>query len=159
MLRRIARGLRLSLERGHLHGVAGGADEDRRDKRHEVRDDAQVSVIPSVARPTGGAWYEGSDIKRLAEIADFVEVCFYEPGPDRIASDLHDVSRRRGGLEKIRGILRPGVPDLANRNEVVSAVETLVSGGVNDLAFYNYGHLRKPSLDWVGEALGALEAA
>ncbi len=127
--------------------------------RAAVRDDAQVSVIPSVARPTGGAWYEGSDIKRLAEIADFVEVCFYEPGPDRVASDLHDVSRRCGGVEKIRGILRPGFPDLANRGDVMSAVDTLVSGGVSDLAFYNYGHLRKPSLDWVGEALGALETA
>lgn len=126
--------------------------------RAAVRDDVTVSVIPSVARPTGGAWYEGSEIKRLAEIADFVEVCFYESGSDRIASDLHDVTRRCGGVDNIRGILRPGFPDLASREAVMSAVDTLVSGGVSDLAFYNYGHLRKPSLDWLGDALGALEA-
>lgn len=126
--------------------------------RQAVRADATVSVIPSVARPTGGAWYEGSDIGRLGEIADFVEVCFYEPGPQRIACDLHDVSRRCGGVEKIRGILRPAHPDLADRDQVVAAVQTLVAGGIEDIAFYNYGHVRKPSLDWIGEALAAAEA-
>lgn len=126
--------------------------------RAAVRTDATVSVIPSVARPTGGAWYEGSDIGRLAQIADFVEVCFYEPGAQRIACDLHDVSRRCGGVEKLRGILRPGHPDLVDCGQVVSAVQTLVAGGVEDIAFYNYGHVRRPSLDWLGAALGAVEA-
>lgn len=124
--------------------------------RAAVRPDVTVSVIPSVARPTGGAWYEGSDIGRLAETADFVEVCFYEPGAQRIASDLHDVTRRCGGTEKLRGILRPGHPDLLDRDQVVAAVATLAAGGIEDIAFYNYGHLRKPALDWVGEALSAL---
>ena len=32
--------------------------------RAAVRADANVAVIPSVARPTGGAWYEGSDLAR-----------------------------------------------------------------------------------------------
>ncbi len=126
--------------------------------RDAVRDDATVSVIPSVARPTSGAWYEGSDITRLAEVADFVEVCFYEPGPERIASDLHDVKRRCWGAQKLRGVLRPGYPDLANQEQVVAAVNTLTSGGIKDLAFYNYGHLRKQSLDWVGEAISRLES-
>ncbi len=125
--------------------------------RTAVRDDATVSVIPSVARPTGGAWYEGSDITRLAEVTDFVEVCFYESGPERMASDLYDVKRRCGGVQKLRGVLRPGYPDLANREQVVAAVNTLTSGGIKDLAFYNYGHLRKQSLDWVGEAMSKLE--
>ena len=126
--------------------------------RAAVRSDATVSVIPSVARPTGGAWYEGSDIARLAQIADFVEVCFYEPGAQRVASDLHDVTRRCGGVEKLRGILRPGHPDLIDRNQVAAAVQTLVAGGIDDIAFYNYGHLRRPGLDWVGDALSALES-
>ena len=34
--------------------------------RASVRKDASVAVIPSVARPTGGAWYEGSDLAALA---------------------------------------------------------------------------------------------
>ena len=59
----------------------------------------------------------------------------------------------------MRGILRPGHPDLFDRAQVVAAVKTLAAGGVDNIAFYNYGHLRRPGLDWVGEALSALEHA
>ena len=43
-----------------------------------------VAVIPSVARPTGGAWYEGSDLAALAETAGIIEACFYEPSAMRV---------------------------------------------------------------------------
>ena len=69
------------------------------DIRDAVRKTATVAVIPSVARPTGGAWYEGSDLKALAGAAGVIEACFYEPGASRIKADLHDVrasaARRR----------------------------------------------------------------
>jgi len=55
-----------------------------------VRKDATVAVIPSVVRPTGGAWYEGVDLKALAEAAVVIEACFYEASPTRVAADLHD---------------------------------------------------------------------
>jgi len=123
--------------------------------RDAVRSDATVSVIPSVARPTSGAWYEGSDLAGLAAVADKLEVCFYEPGPDRIRSDLHDVSGRLGGTGQLRAILRPGYPDLPDAGSVMAAVDTLIEGGVEDISFYNYGHLRRPSLDWMSDALAA----
>ena len=125
--------------------------------RAAVRDDATVAVIPSVARPSGGAWYEGSDLAALARAAGIVEVCFYEPGAERIRADLWDVRRRLGTAGRLRGVLRPGHPDLADRQAVVDAVQALRAGGVEDLAFYNYGHLRQASLDWMGEALARLE--
>ncbi len=125
--------------------------------RAAVREDATVAVIPSVARPSGGAWYEGSDLAALARAAGIVEVCFYEPGANRIGSDLWDVQRRLGGAGRLRGLLRPGHPDLTTCQAVADAVATLHASGVEDLAFYNYGHLRRASLDWMGEALAALE--
>jgi hypothetical protein len=51
--------------------------------RAAVRQDANVAVIPSVARPTGGAWYEGSDLKALGAATGIIEACFYEPGAMR----------------------------------------------------------------------------
>ena len=65
--------------------------------RAAVRKDASVAVIPSVARPTGGAWYEGSDLAALAEAAGIIEACFYEPGAARVKADLFDVKRRLEG--------------------------------------------------------------
>ncbi|WP_421723146.1 hypothetical protein [Bauldia sp.] len=126
--------------------------------RAAVRSDIEVSVIPSVARPTGGAWYEGTDLAALTSVADSIDACFYEPSVDRIRGDLFDVTRRTGGTDKLRGILRPSHPDLDSRGAVIDAVAALSEAGVTDLAFYNYGHLRPASLDWIGDALAALES-
>ena len=127
--------------------------------RDRVREDAAVAVIPSVARPTGGAWYEGSDLPALAGIADFIEACFYEPSAARVKADLFDVKRRLGGSGKLRGILRPAWPDLQSKGEFLAAVEALVAGGVKDLAFYNWGHLRRANLAWIADAMKIAEAA
>jgi hypothetical protein len=121
-----------------------------------IRKDAAFAVIPSVARPTGGAWYEGSDLKALANTAGIIEACFYEPSAERVRADAWDVQRRLRGAGKLRGILRPAHPDLKSRGEVVAAVEGLKAAGITDIAFYNYGHLRPAGLRWIGEALAAI---
>ena len=121
--------------------------------RAAVRKEVTVSVIPSVARPTGGAWYEGTDLKALAGIADRIEACFYEPGAARVKADLFDLRRRLGDKAKLRGILRPAYPDLASKGEFLAAIEALRAGGVSELAFYNWGHLRRANLAWIGDAL------
>lgn len=126
--------------------------------RAAVRQDATVAVIPSVARPTGGAWYEGSDLAALGRATGLIEACFYEPSVARIRADLFDIRRRLAGTEtRLRGILRPSHPDLTSREAVVGAVAALAAGGVDDIAFYNWGHLRRVNLDWIGAALGAMQ--
>lgn len=121
--------------------------------RAAVRKDATVAVIPSVARPTAGAWYEGSDLYALAATTGIVEACFYEPSAERIRSDLFDIRRRLKGTGTLRGILRPSHPDISNRAEFIAAVEALREGGVEELAFYNWGHLRRANLGWIGDVL------
>ena len=118
-----------------------------------MRKDANVAVIPSVARPTGGAWYEGSDLNALAETAGIIEACFYEPSAMRVKADLFDIRRRLKGTGKLRGILRPSHPDLATKGEFLAAVAALREGGVDELAFYNWGHLRRANLAWIGDAM------
>ncbi|WDR06829.1 hypothetical protein PSQ90_05105 [Devosia rhodophyticola] len=120
--------------------------------RAAVRADATVAVIPSVARPTGGAWYEGSDLKALADATGIIEACFYEPSAERVAADLFDIRRRLRGSGTVRAILRPSHPDLASKAEFLDAVAALRAGGVDELAFYNWGHLRRRNLAWIGEA-------
>lgn len=121
--------------------------------RDIVRKDAEIAVIPSVARPTGGAWYEGTDLAALAESPGIIEACFYEPSAERVAADLFDIRRRMGGKGKLRGILRPAFPDLARKADFLAAVATLRQGGVEELGFYNFGHLRRANLNWIGDAL------
>jgi len=124
--------------------------------RTGVRKDAAVAIIPSVARPTAGAWYEGTDLGALARSPGIVEACFYESSVARIQADVMDVRRRMGGAGHLRGILRPAWPDLQSKADVIGAVNALRDAGVADIAFYNYGHLRRSSLAWVAEALAVL---
>ncbi len=126
-----------------------------REIRAHVRADATVAVIPSVARPTGGAWYEGGDLRGLAEAAGIVEACFYENSAERIRADIFDAARRLNGAGTLRGILRPGFPDLETRSEVVAAAQALGEAGVSGIAFYNYGLLRRSNLSWIADALAA----
>jgi hypothetical protein len=124
-----------------------------REIRQAVRKDANVAVIPSVARPTGGAWYEGSDLRALGEACGIIEACFYEPSPMRVKADLFDIRRRIDAKTKLRGILRPAYPDLADRGDLIAAVAALRAGGVEELAFYNYGHVRRSDLESMATAL------
>ena len=121
--------------------------------RDRVRKDAAVAVIPSVARPTGGAWYEGSDLGALAGAGAIIEACFYEPGSARVKADLFDLKRRLRGKGEIRGITRPAWPDLGSRSEFLAAIQCLSDGGVSGLAFYNWGHLRKSNVAWIADAM------
>lgn len=125
--------------------------------RAGVRRDADVAIIPSVARPTGGAWYEGSDLKGQAEAAGIIEACFYEPGAARVKADLFDVTRRLRGKGRLRGILRPAFPDFTAEAEFLGAVDALAAGGVRELAFYNWGHLRQSNVDRIGKAMKILD--
>ena len=92
----------------------------------------------------------------LAGAAGGVEVCFYEPGVDRIMGDMLDVRRRIGDAGRIGAILRPGHPDLTDAGMVADAVAALARGGIHDVGFYNYGHLRASALDWIAGAFQAL---
>jgi len=124
--------------------------------RAAIRADAEFAVIPSVARPTGGAWYEGSDLKALAEAAGIIEACFYEPSPERVRADVWDVQRRLRGAGRLRGILRPAYPDLNGRGAVIAGALALRQAGFRDIAFYNYGHIRAASLEWIAAALAII---
>jgi hypothetical protein len=126
-----------------------------REIRAAVRKDAAVAIIPSVARPTSGAWYEGSDLQTLGETTGIIEACFYEAGVERVRADARDVRRRLKGAITLRGILRPGFPDVRSRTELIAAARALREEGVSDIAFYNYGHLRRKNLSWIADALAA----
>jgi len=130
-----------------------------RDIRGAVRKEVDVAVIPSVARPTGGAWYEGSDLAALADATGIIEACFYEPGATRVKADLFDIRRRLRGKGHLRGIVRPAFPDLETKGEFLAAMQALGAGGVSEVAFYNWGHLRSANIGWIADGLRALEAA
>ena len=121
--------------------------------REAVPKATELAVIPTVQRPTAASWFEGSDLKRLAEVADVLEIPAYEPSAEAVAIDAGDVRRRVGPEAKLNFILRPTYPDLADGAETVAAAKVLKEAGAAGIAFYNYGHMALSSLDYVRDAL------
>jgi hypothetical protein len=116
-----------------------------------------LAIIPTVQRPSATSWLEGSNLKELAEAADFLEIPFYQPAASRAIADAWDSVRRVGGdTAKIRAIIRPGPPDLDAGKETTAAIKGLADLGIRNFAFYNWGLLRKPDFMRIGEALRAV---
>jgi hypothetical protein len=70
-----------------------------------------------------------------------------------IIADAAEVRRAAGPDACIGYILRPTHPNLRTAVDVRNAVTQLEALGATGLSFYNYGHLRLGSLDWIAAAL------
>lgn len=113
-----------------------------------------LHVIPSVQQPIGLSWIEGSDVASLARVADGIEPCLYG-APEHAAAELAEIRMRAGPRARIRAVLRPGFPDHPQEAGFSATVRSLTEAGLNDLAFYNFGHMRTANLEWIGRALQA----
>ncbi|MEZ5669529.1 MAG: hypothetical protein R3F55_19245 [Alphaproteobacteria bacterium] len=126
--------------------------------RTVVPDEVWVGVIPTVQRPTAGAWIEGSDLGGLARVCDVLEVPAYHATAEEVDEDLADVRRRIGADARLHAILRPDVPDLRTEGAVRSAATAARRHGAAGLSFYNYGHVRRPALERVRAGFEAFSA-
>ena len=151
----LAADLAADAELGAYHRWRGGVVTALvRRIRAAVRADAEVFVIPSVQRPSALAWLEGSSLADLADAADGLELCLYEPDQARLAADFSEVRSRAGGA-RLRAILRPGPPDATSEANFAAKLAHLLAEGVDGLGFYNFGHYRRGHLGWIGRALAA----
>ena len=121
--------------------------------RAEINPSTQLAIIPTVQRPSRICWTEGSDLKALSEVADYLEIPFYEASAERAILDAQECLAQEIPAHKIRGILRPGLPDLRAGQEFPAAFKELNALGIQDLGFYNYGLLPSSQLDLLASTL------
>lgn len=112
-----------------------------------------LAVIPSVQTPNSLCWREGSDLAALAKVADRLEVPAYQRGPEAIGRDIAQVRAAAGADAAIGFILRPTWPHVSGAEELTACVAAARQAGTDRLSFYNYGHMRLQSLDWIAQAL------
>lgn len=120
--------------------------------RDELPGSVGLHVIPSVQQPVGSCWIEGSDIAALSVAADGLEVCLYGP-PQQAVAELSEIRHRSVPGTAVRAVLRPGFPDHQLEGAFSSTVRELAGSGLRDFAFYNFGHMRRGNLEWIGRAL------
>lgn len=126
--------------------------------RSAIPQTCQLAVIPTVQRPSALAWLEGSDLRALAAHADWLEMPFYEPTAETVIADATKTLQQVGNAGKIRAILRPGPPDLADGAELPAVLAGLDALGIREFAFYNYGLLRRDRLDALAATLSTFDA-
>lgn len=123
----------------------------------EIRDalprETGLSIIPSVQTPNSLCWREGSDLAALAQAADRLDVTAYQCGAEAIATDISEVRAAVGDEAKLGFILRPTWPHVSGPDELAACVAANRAAGADRISFYNYGHMRLQSLDWIARAL------
>lgn len=112
-----------------------------------------LSVIPSVQTPNSLCWREGSDLAALAAAAGRLDVTAYQRGPEAIARDITEVRAAAGPDARLGFILRPTWPHVSGAAELAACVTAARAAGADRISFYNYGHMRLQSLDWIAAAL------
>ena len=112
-----------------------------------------LAVIPTVQTPNARCWIEGSDLRQLAQVTDRLEIPAYQEGLPAIGADIAASREAAGRHARLGFILRPTWPHLESAAALRSAVAMVRDAGAEAIAFYNYGHMRLESLDWIREAL------
>ncbi|MBR9650332.1 hypothetical protein [Thalassovita aquimarina] len=113
----------------------------------------KLAVIPTTQTPNSLCWIEGSDLSRLAAAADRLELPAYQCGVEAIENDAAEARNAAGAEADLGFILRPTFPHLTDAADVARAVQALRRLNPASVSFYNYGHFRLQSLDWIAAAL------
>ena len=66
-----------------------------------------------------------------------------------MTDDVKQVRTVAGIDARIGYILRPSYPNINSFSELRDAVNMITNAGAETISFYNYGHIRLQSLDWI----------
>ena len=135
----------------HRSGRSTSSQEEQR--LQPAKREQSLAVIPTTQTPNSLSWIEGSDLARLGEAADRLEVPVYQRGVGAIGDDAAFARETAGESADIGFILRPTFPHLADAREVAAAIASLRALNPSSISFYNYGHMRLIALDWIAAAL------
>lgn len=101
------------------------------------------------------SWKHGLDLRALGDVFDYATVLAYHSDPTVVRDDVR-TARTLLDARIDAGILA-GHPIVDSREHLRSLVEAAVDAGAEDFSFYGYGVLPDRNLDWIGDALDAIE--
>ena len=125
--------------------------------RQAVRREVGVKVISTCQRPHATTYLEGGDLPGMNGATDGLELPIYQPSTRDAVEDLHYVIRTVGDVGRLSVILRPGLPDMSSEQQVNQTITAMLTAGVRDLSFYNYGLLPQQQIGWLEKAVGAVK--
>jgi hypothetical protein len=117
---------------------------------------AQLSVIVS---PQPRNWITGVHTRRIASIADFVEVLSYTSSASKVYDDISQIRQVLGSVESLTVGLAAYHPFVTDPNSLKEMVGQGLRAGVRRFSFYNYGLMPRENLSWVKEAVELVHGA
>ncbi|MEO3430918.1 hypothetical protein AAFN88_18840 [Pelagibius sp. CAU 1746] len=118
--------------------------------RAELPAGVSLSVIPTVRSPLSLCWREGSDLARLAAAADRLAIPLYCAGAEATGREARAARAAAGPEARLSFILRPSWPTIRSAEELAAVLEAVTGAEAHSIEYYNYGHIRLQSLDWIG---------
>ncbi|MBX0297505.1 hypothetical protein [Haloarcula nitratireducens] len=104
----------------------------------------------------GREWMVGADLDELSRYVDYYCLPAYESTGEEVMEQYGIVDDIAGDVPIHVGLL-PGHPAVSDEATVVDMLQRLSDEDVPRVSFYNYGLLPESSLEWVGNAIDAIE--
>lgn len=102
------------------------------------------------------AWLGGVDLEAVGRLCDGAILCCYDMTPEAVGEVVR-TGRAILGPEKFLGLgLRVFYPEVDGPAILAARVKNAVDAGVDGVNFYNYGLIPAKRLDWVREAVEAI---
>jgi hypothetical protein len=120
--------------------------------RDAVPKRVRVKVITTTQSSHRKAFVEGIKFAAINEVCDGLELPIYQSSVAGAAEELRFVGQNVSA-QRISTILRPGLPDMHEEQQLSETFAMLRKEGIGDIAFYNYGMLARPNLDWIRRQL------
>ena len=117
---------------------------------HEIKDSIQIPLSYILM---GNPTINGSKPEAIVQIAETVEILSYTDDPQRTHQAISQRLPLLQGPDQLVVGLQAYPPASPNAETLCQNVETAQKLGISKFAFYNYGIMPLPYLDWVKQAI------
>jgi len=101
------------------------------------------------------SWKHGIDLGSLGATVDEATVLAYHEDPAMVRGDVATTETLVGG--PVRAGLLAGHPIVHDRDRLRRQVLAAVDAGASSLSFYGYGVVPERNIDWIADALAAVD--
>jgi hypothetical protein len=102
------------------------------------------------------SWLFGVDFEEICKINDGIVVCCYDSDASKVGQDMSQSKEAAGATTLLTG-LRVFYPEVHDKGELIEKVSNAAKSGTQGYVFYNYGLIPKKRMDWIREAIEAVE--
>lgn len=113
--------------------------------------EAKIKVITTTQKTHATSILEGHDLAALHKAAHALELPLYQPSLAAAKAEAAYIINMLGGIDRLGIILRPGWPDIKNREQFAKTLAAVREFGIRDIGFYNYDLLPRANLRWLSQ--------